>query len=745
MGEFWKSFKHRNVAKVATVYAALSWFVLQAQEAILPTIGAPIWVAQTLLFLMLVGFPIACVIAWASDVNSPNKDAYQAGSEIASEDYHSLPKRNVILIGLATIALIALFAFYISPYVFEFSAEETAQATSTYSSTPELPSTLSARLDLNIGATGTSEWGLNTEIAISPNGRYVAFTVNSAGSGEVYVRDLWSTEDARPVASYRWGTDVHGILEFSDDGQWITYFDSGVLHQVRPEGGSTQQVLTTILGRTSGYDLTPDKLIFTGPLDHLWELDLQTNREAIVNGFDQQLDDLVFRWPQLMPDGTTILVSASAAIANTDSEVLLYDSILGESHLAISNAFNARYIPETGHIVFIRDTSLWAVPYDIEAKKALGSETMVLENIQTNGILGSAAYSFSNNGRLIYLEGSDVAVSSANLGLNILTRTGELVETIDISGRFGQLSLSPSGSQLAYTAFENSLSDIWVWNKEQRVNGRRTFDGASSRSVWTPDGNSLLFRIGATNSTSLSETTIFATVPGDGTGQSSEFFRDPSQVVRGGWLQSVSSSDNKLMLFSGSNQPGEGRLWTLDLNESNNIETVLSQLEVSPNTEEVWWARPSTSPDGKWLAYVSNESGSNQIYLRPYPDIERGKWMVSSIDATSPVWSSTSDELFFRTGQDFFSVKLEAVSVDEEEFLNLETPQFLFSQSIVENHLTYPAWVYDSNEDQFLIISAPEDTNGDFSDNVYRDQTTLTVVENWFAELSALASKTVPD
>ena len=101
--------------------------------------------------------------------------------------------------------------------------------------------------------------------------------------------------------------------------------------------------------------------------------------------------------------------------------------------------------------------------------------------------------------------------------------------------------------------------------------------------------------------------------------------------------------------------------------------------------------------------------------------------------------------MFFRTGQDFFSVKLEAVSVDEEEFLNLETPQFLFSQSIVENHLTYPAWVYDSNEDQFLIISAPEDTNGDFSDNVYRDQTTLTVVENWFAELSALASKTVPD
>ena len=74
MGEFWKSFKHRNVAKVATVYAALSWFVLQAQEAILPTIGAPMWGSTNAPILMIVGFPMACVIAWATDVNSPNYD-----------------------------------------------------------------------------------------------------------------------------------------------------------------------------------------------------------------------------------------------------------------------------------------------------------------------------------------------------------------------------------------------------------------------------------------------------------------------------------------------------------------------------------------------------------------------------------------------------------------------------------------------------------------------------------------------
>ena len=88
MSNFWKRFKHRNVAKVAAAYAALSWFLLQAQEAILPTIGAPTWVAQTILFLMLVGFPIACLIAWASDVNVK----YENLSELEEKERKTQPQ-----------------------------------------------------------------------------------------------------------------------------------------------------------------------------------------------------------------------------------------------------------------------------------------------------------------------------------------------------------------------------------------------------------------------------------------------------------------------------------------------------------------------------------------------------------------------------------------------------------------------------------------------------------------------------
>lgn len=120
MNQFWQKFKHRNVAKVAAAYAALSWVLLQAQEAVLPTIGAPVWVQQTVLFLLLVGFPIACVIAWASDVGSDEPLEEESESLKRFENRPSKLNGKTIALGTAMMAVIALFAFYVSPYVFDF-------------------------------------------------------------------------------------------------------------------------------------------------------------------------------------------------------------------------------------------------------------------------------------------------------------------------------------------------------------------------------------------------------------------------------------------------------------------------------------------------------------------------------------------------------------------------------------------------------------------------------------------------
>ena len=737
MNNFWKKFKHRNVAKVAVAYAALSWFLLQAQEAILPTIGAPTWVAQTILFLMLIGFPIACVIAWASDVNAK----YENLSEIEEKERKDLPQaplsnRTLLLVGLPIICLIALFAFYISPYIFDFEPESQRQTTASTPASLERNTSQSARFELNLGGTGISEWGLTTEIAISPNGRYVAYTKNNDGSGEVFVRDLWRGGTSNRIAEYKWGTDVHGILDFSEDGEWVTFFDSGLLQQVRVSGGASQNIIDARLGRTSGYHLQNNSLTFTGAQDFLWELNRESGEESMVYAFDEQDASRVYRWPQVLPDEKTILVSSSSAVADSDSILLLYDKENGSSQEIVTNAFNGRFVEETGHIVFVRDSSLWAVPFELDNLQIAGNERRVIEDIQTNGILGSAAYSFSKNGRLVYLQGTDVAVATANLDMNVVSRSGSLIETIDISGRIGQLAISPDNSQLSYTAYESSQSDIWVWDFDREVAGRRTFDGTSDRARWSPDASTLLFN-------NLSEAQnlrgIWA-VPSDGSAQAFRVFSDPSRFAVY-HLQSFSASDNRLFFFSGAAQIGQGTLWALDLSNNENAEINITQLEVSPNTEEVWWARAATSRDGRWISYVSNESGSNQIYIRPYPDIDLGKWQISAIDAASPVWSRSSDEIFFRSGNSFFKVEYEEVSSESRTFLNLSEPEFLFEHTIVENHLTFPAYVYNPATDNFIILSTSDSDGLQFSDSAYSDQTTLTVVEDWFTELSTLVPK----
>jgi Tol biopolymer transport system component len=738
MNDFWKKFKHRNVAKVATVYAALSWFLLQAQEAILPTIGAPTWVAQSILFLMLVGFPIACVIAWASDVNSKDDNFEEPEDKSAKVIPNSpITQKSFLLTGLPVIALIGLFAFYISPYIFDFESENQNQKASSKLQGFQQDMSQSARFELNLGNTGTSEWGLTTEIVISPNGRYVAYTRNNDGDGQIFIRDLWRGGASKQIAEYRWGTDVHGVLDFSEDGEWVTYFDSGILQQVRVSGGASKNLLDARLGRTSGYHLKDSSLMFTGAQDFLWKLDRKSGEQSIIYAFDQQDVSRVYRWPEFLPDEKTILVSSSSAVADSDSILLLYNQETGISKEIVSNAFNGRFVEQTGHIVFVRGSSLWAVPFDLEQLNVSGNEVKLIDNIQTNGILGSAAYSFSKNGRLVYLPGTDVAVASANLDINVVSRSGEVLEAIDITGRVGQLAISPDSSQLSYTAYESSESDIWVWDFQRKVAGRRTFGGTSNRARWSPDLSTLLFN----NLSEAQKLTGVWAVPSDGSGEAFEVFSDPSRFSSFR-IQSLSAADNRLFFFGGAAQIGQGALWSLDLSNINDSEINISQLEVSPNTEEVWWARIATSPNGRWISYVSNESGSNQIYIRPYPDIDRGKWQISALDAASPIWSANSNEIFFRSGNRFFKVNYEELSSESRTFMDLQEPEFLFEHTIVENHLTFPAYVYNPIDDNFIILSTSDSDGLEFSDSAYKDQTTLTVVENWFSELSMFAPRT---
>ena len=120
MNSFWDRIKHKNVVKVATAYGIVCWILLQIQDAVLPTIGAPLWVAQIILFIILIGFPIACLIAWASESSDNNIGEYtDTEAIISSKKDMPISKTSLIFISLVSLSVIGLFAFYVSPYIFE--------------------------------------------------------------------------------------------------------------------------------------------------------------------------------------------------------------------------------------------------------------------------------------------------------------------------------------------------------------------------------------------------------------------------------------------------------------------------------------------------------------------------------------------------------------------------------------------------------------------------------------------------
>ncbi|MBH18397.1 MAG: hypothetical protein CMD91_02405, partial [Gammaproteobacteria bacterium] len=237
--------------------------------------------------------------------------------------------------------------------------------------------------------------------------------------------------------------------------------------------------------------------------------------------------------------------------------ILLYNSETGENKIIIANGYNARYAQQTEHIIFVRDSSLWGAKFDLDKLEILGPEQQLIKNIQTNGILGSATYSISDNGRLIYLMGGDVAVASANLVMNVLSNNGTILESLPMEGRFGQISLSPDGSSLSYTNYEGSNADIWVYEFDKKVSGRRTFNGRSDRSRWYPDGKNLIyinnFTMGLSQAApdKTSDKNIKSSIrmaSSDGAGNDHEIFTNDDKF-RSYLLQSISPNGDELFFF----------------------------------------------------------------------------------------------------------------------------------------------------------------------------------------------------
>ncbi|MBM89156.1 MAG: hypothetical protein CMQ41_12345 [Gammaproteobacteria bacterium] len=721
----WERFKQSNIAKIFLGYAVVAWVLIQLIEAVLPTFETPLWVAQTLTFLLILGFPIALLIGWAYE-RLPAKEVKNLAASVSAEP---VSRKPLLLFGTASCIAVGLFGFYLMPFVFDESKFlESGQVTNSVSAST--PNYRSIRSQTILGITGIRALHLTrSDIAISPNGRLLAYTVNVAvtgGSQDIFLKDLTTTAPARLLGRTS-GAGGNGLLYFSQDGQWLHFIDAGQMARVRIEGGTFQSISNEYSVLRSGFTAFDEQIIFSRLTDRrLYRVPVAGGeaRQLPIIG-DEATQTRTYTWPRVLPGNTHLLVTSSENDTTVgDGNVELYDLETGNLRLLISAAYNATYVP-SGHIIFVRDATLWAVPFNLDNLTLTGPQIPVIQGIETNRNFGHAAYAVEETGKLYYLPGSEVNNLDSGT-LRWVDRAGGLLETIaeDDGYAYGNLSISPSGNQLSVTRFDDSgSSDIFVLDMQRGTLERRTFNGDASQAIWSPDETELLYSSGSSGINSISA---------DGTGQPNEVLSSTS-VAR-----PFAISPQYEMVFDMG-----ARLYLMDLNQNANNEVIFEELNLGPSLMPVHSS--TLSPNGNWLAYTSQETGIAQTYIRPFPNIDDGKWQVPSrTSAFAPIWHPNGRELFFYEGAAAtkFSIPYTEGAIDENDrpgLIEFGAPQELFNVPIFFSPQMMPVWAYSAQRDNILISQSSSSLSLDQAliesiDN----QTILTVVDDWFEELQVI-------
>ena len=457
-----------------------------------------------------------------------------------------------------------------------------------------------------IGSSGTS-------VAVSPNGRYIAYAAANGTTQQLYLRAIEEAE-ARPIA----GTEGADSVFFSPDGAWVGFVaDRNTIKKVPLTGGAPSSLAVT--PPVYGVSWAPRGLIvFGGPtLGGLIQV-------ADSGGSPHQLTrvdkgETFHALPEWLPGGDKLLFVGGMSI--TDARISVVSIATGERR-PLFPGFSPRYA-QSGHLLYVQMGTLMAVPFDAQRAEVIGQPAPVVQGILQDTI-GLAHYSVSTTGTLVYLPGSAAAVQRK---LVWVTRSGTEQPLTAPALAYGYPRIAPDGKRMA-VELDNQ---IWLYDEERDTLTRFTFEGTANQSpVWSPDGKRIAFRSNREGPNNL----YWQLADGSG---GLERLTTKAMTQN---LTSWSSDGRFLAFFEVGNGAALRDIWVMRANDR----TVQPFLATRFNE-----GAASFSPDRRWLAYVSNESGRPEVYVQPYPG-PGGKWQISTEGGTEPLWNSNGRELFYRSG-----------------------------------------------------------------------------------------------
>jgi eukaryotic-like serine/threonine-protein kinase len=539
-------------------------------------------------------------------------------------------------------------------------------------------------------------------VALSPDGTHLVYVATQDGRQQIYLRPMDSLE-AHPIQGTEGGTEPF----FSPDGQWIGFFVGNKLKKISVSGGAALTLGDAVSQRGASWG--SQGVIAFAPTNAsvLQEVSDAGGVPQPLTRFENGENS--HRWPEFLPGGSSLLFSSGTSGNNwSNPNVAIHSIKTGERRILIKGGTHPRYA-SSGHLVYAQAGNLMAIPFDPERLAVMGVAVPVVEGVLRPNT-GAAQYSFSDTGSLVYIPGSFQAAPSK---LVWVTRNGtEQLLTAPAHSYRGP-RLSPDGRQVAIAITEQE-SQTWLFDLPRETLTRLTFDGTGNQyPAWTPDGKRIAFQ-----SNREGPLNIFWQLA-DGSGGLERLTTSEYGSLPWSW-----SPDGQLLSFSEDNPTTGWDIWVLRMGYtsagSGQVRKAQPFLRTQFNETS-----PRFSPDGRWLAYASDESGRYEIYVQPYPG-PGGKWQISTDGGTEPVWNPNGRELFYRSGD-----KMMAVEIASQPSFTAGKARILFVGQYQPPPATYPNYDVSPDGQRFLMLKSVEQGQA--------APTQINVVQNWFEELKQKA------
>ncbi len=621
-------------------------------------------------------------LASASDARLEIEDALSLTGSTATESPPHAPRRSALVFSSLGLGVGLLAA--VGAYMFGTSASRAAA-----------PPPTVTRLVLQ-APTGTQIVSGHREIAVSADGRQVAFIAQGAADQHIYVRRLDELE-SHQVAGTKGARD----LAFSPDGRWLVFHAGNKIRKVSLSGGSPTVLAEAVHSHGLAWHPTEDAIYFGSEVGAIWKVSAGGGPSVAVTQLDKAHGEHSHEWPVFSIDGRTLLFSVNTNIADLDDEKISLLDLGTSVRQTVRTGGSAVGFTDTRELLFVREHSLMSAPYDSTRHVIASGDRELVAGVMRGG--GGSTVSLSSSGTLAYVPSPDLNRRS----LVWIAPDGTQTDANFGRRQFRAVNISLDGRRVAVAATDH---DGTAWDVGDTSGGTltpvATSQGRSAEMPWNPDGKS------------------FAVADSHNARGLVRF-----SVLEGGIGESL-LPDGAANLPEQWTADGRGLIFTRHETESGRRSICLLSLASSPAKWSVIVdggqnavRMASLSPDGHWLAYESNESGRFEIYVQAYP-VSAGKIRVSVDGGTKARWTKNSDRLYFIDRTTFM---VSTVTTHPE--LRSDVPRPVFNEPLLAQDSGIR--LYDVGPDG-RILAIKED------DSVRSDH--IIVVQNWLSEVRALLS-----